>query len=156
MPKPKTPKAQKKQIAQATTPVITDPRLVALLMFINGDNKDDDNNGSTIADYARALADADAMLTSQPLTSAFALYLDRPSMGDFVTRAVKRQAAQFTRPDPCASLMDQVMTETPTASDHEPIAGSRNAWQTICWTYSEQALLRGACLMYRLMAGGAK
>jgi hypothetical protein len=134
---------------QAPAP-LRDPRLVALLMFLD-DCSGDDDEGSVAASYAAALADADAMLTSHPLTTSFACYLDRPEFKDLVTRAVTEGRGDYQREK---SLNRQIQSEH--GNDDDLITGTRIELKGLVWCYADAAMLRGACLMYRLLTGGTR
>jgi hypothetical protein len=133
---------------------LTDPRLTALLLFIDGRSPGDDE-GFSEAMYASALADADAMLTSRPLTDAFCGALGRPELKDLITRAVHLQTRREDVRGPAelvADLMPDSFGRSELGAD-DSVTGPRNDFRVVLWEYCDQAMLRGACLMYRLLTG---
>lgn len=131
---------------------LTDPMLTALLMYIDNAAGDDDN-GSVAKKYAAAADAADAMLTSYPLTTAFGGILNRPNVADFVRAAVDANRSTSEQDDDHRQLHHRV---TDGADDVEPITGERGQWQSLLWAYSDEAVLIGATLMYRLLKGGTR
>ena len=67
-------KKKSRKTTSPNVPALTDPHLIALLSYIDG------NDGVKEEVYARANQAALAMLTSVPLSSAFDLLLDRPTL----------------------------------------------------------------------------
>ena len=52
--------------------------------------------------------------------------------------------------------MPHVVGESQPCGDFEPIEGAFIDLKSLLWAYGEQGMFRGACLMYRLLTGGAK
>ena len=75
MTKKKTPTRKARTVRTSAPVQITDPHLTALLSFLDG-ARGEDPDGRTVGVYGRALAAADRLLTSLPITSAFELHID--------------------------------------------------------------------------------
>lgn len=133
---------------------LTDPRLVALLMFLDGDQP------SGVTEYASALSAADRLLTSYPLDEAFMKRNDRPDIAGLITEAVHRHISNHEESDRICDLHATVMPDVVGASqmcgDHDPISGAFIDHKSLLWNYGEQGMLLGACLLYRLLTGGAR
>jgi hypothetical protein len=130
-------------------PTLTDPLLTALLTFLDNAFEDDDE-GSRAAEYASALADAEAMLGSRPLTTAFAQFLNRPAFNDQIEQAVLCARGNY---DGTKGLLRRVMANTP---EDEPIQTEAGEVRSLFWVTAETAMFRGACLMYAMLRGGGR
>lgn len=135
-----------------TTPTLTDPRLAALLAFLDA-SRDDDQSGRRAALYARADAAAARLLDAQPITSAFALVGDRPTIYDEVCRTIREDVPNWTDPESSERAFNAIEDAW-----HERAGAAVRAWDVTetMPSYIEHAVLLGACIMYRLLAGGAR
>lgn len=151
----KRTKTSTEMSAIAVPPQLTDPHLAALLSFIDGSRRDD-YDGRFAAIYGRALAAADQMLTSLPVTSAFELHRDRPSIYEVICSAIEADIAA-TDTDPADTL--RAFTSIQDAW-HEDSVGERSVDDkditNMMPSYIDHSVYVGACLMYRLLKGGAR
>ena len=132
--------------------VLTEPHLVALLLYVSGSAGDDD--GRIAADFAATLADTREVLTRQPLTNTFDWRLPRRCVEDQVRAAV---AAKIARGDErFRSGAGRLFLDALNGDTEETIAIKRGALKTLVWDHIEAALLRGACVMYCLLKDGAR
>ncbi len=147
-PRPATP-AHKRQ-TPASIPPLTDPHLTALLMFLA--NKSPSEDGCVDRAFSAALADADALLSSLPLTSAFDDILTRPCLNNQVRAAT--EASTGTDADQRRRLLAEIFDGE--QHDADPITAAVGGVQALLWDYTGHGMVRGACLMYRLLKGGAR
>jgi hypothetical protein len=90
----------KKPARRSVTPPAAaklDPHLTALLSYITfGATEDED--GRVARGFGRAMAAADQLLTSEPQTSAFQLWRNRPSLNELVADAIAADLESWTDP----------------------------------------------------------
>lgn len=133
---------------------LTDPHLTALLSYIHGGRREDPD-GRFAELYGRAAAAANGLLTSQPVSSAFELHIHRPTIYEAVSSTLKADLQHWT--DPADSLRAFNAIEE---AWHEQSIGERSVddrdLTEMMPAYIDHAVYVGACLMYRLLKGGAR
>ena len=133
-------------------PVLTEPRLAALLLYVSGSAGDDD--GRIAGDFAATLADTREVLARQPLTNTFDWRLPRRCVEDQVRAAVAAKIARGDERFRCGA--GELFLDALNGDTEETIAIERGALETLVWDHLEAALLRGACVMYCLLKDGAR
>jgi hypothetical protein len=131
---------------------ITDPLLAALLSFIDGARRDDDD-GRFAELYGSALAAADRLLTSQPITSAFEMLRDRPTLHEEVSASIDADIQNWTNHKDTRRAFMAVQAAWREESD-DPV-DPRHITEMMP-AYIEHAVYLGACLMYRFLKGGVR
>lgn len=135
----------KRPQARVNLPALTDPLLTALLMYIGNDS-----NART---FVAADTVAQRMLTSQPITTAFEMYIDRPVVYEEIAEALRARMQDWT--EPAASMRSLDAMEAARRDDSRASVAWRDVNSTLD-SYIDTAMLAGACLMYRLLNGGGR
>jgi hypothetical protein len=133
---------------------LTDPHLTALLSFIDGARRDDPD-GRFAEKYGHAAAAADVLLTSRPVSSAFELHIDRPTIYEAVSGTVKADIPNWTDPADSLRAFNAIQEAWHEESIGERSVDDRDITEMMP-SYIEHAVYLGACLMYRLLNGGVR
>jgi hypothetical protein len=152
MSKKIAPKARTTRRRSAKAPIFTNPHLTALLTYIARSGEDGD--GRAAAQFERCMASAHTLFASYPLTSAFALFRDRPSIYDEVSANVRAEIQHWT--DPKDSLRAFTAVDDARRDDSDSDTVAANDINEVADSYIEQGVLLGACLMYQMLKGGAR
>jgi hypothetical protein len=136
----------------APLPTLRDPLLTALLSYIDGGAADDDDGRKAVI-FGRALQGADRLLTSEPITSAFQLFADRPAMYEVVAESIVADLPNWTAPIETRRAFEAVEMAR---HDEGPDTIDSSDVNMIANSYIDHGMLLGACLMYRLLKGGAR
>jgi hypothetical protein len=133
-------------------PLLTDPHLVALLSFLNGDSGPEDDRT-----YALANQVASAMLTSLPLTDAFDGHIDRPDLYDQICQLMTEESKHWADPAEHGAIIRQASyTLGDQTGDHDTVQARRASLQWVAHMLAERSVFVGACLMYHMLKGGVR
>jgi hypothetical protein len=152
MKKKSTPKAQPKrrQAHPVNLPVLTDPHLVALLSFLDGDTSGREES------YARANQVAVSMLTSLPLSTAFYCELQRPEMYDLICRMMLAESAEWADPQDHGAIIRQASYDLDGGEFTDPVTAKRADLKFVTHMFTEHSVFVGACIMYHMLKGSLR
>ena len=148
----KNPRRSRQATRPDAAPPLTDPHLTALLLHISCcDGIHDD--GRHAARLAQSAASAHRLLTSQPITSAFGMYIDRPDVEEQVSANLLADIPNWTDPKDSRRAFKAIDTALDSAG---PETIRANDVEEILPAYVYHAVQLGACLMYELLKGGVR
>ncbi len=149
----KNPRRSRHATRPDAAPPLTDPHLAALLLHISCSDGIHDNDGRHAARLAQSAASAHRLLTSQPITSAFGMYIDRPGVEEQVSANLLADIPNWTDPKDSRRAFKAIDAALESAGPKTILA---NDVEEILPAYVYHSVQLGACLMYELLKGGAR